>query len=202
MTKRRKKSKTQFLNSPENLTDEHILRIAHQAVAKARIPSEVIPYEDCLDIALMGIARGYEKFNRDKNGEYNPYANWGSKIRPWLSMQALFAIRDEAKKRRIELSRQTLLEETEFLEDQETLTPLDEMIQEERTQAAETLLSCLKKQDRDIVRRICIFGESIAHVAKRFRLKRKEVEKRYNDSLDYLRSVSLAAYECLKKTDK
>ena len=182
----RRMEKTRYLNSPPPLTDEHILNIAHQAVVKAKIPAEVMSYDDCLEIALFGIGKGYDKFNRDKEGVYDKYANWGSKFIPWISMKALYAIKDEARKRSLNNSRETLIEELEQREASDTKTPIEDRYIEERNSAVRRLLSCLHKKDREIVQRLCISGESVNKVARLMNKKRKAIEKRYSDLLVYL----------------
>lgn len=194
--------KTRYLNSPPQLTDEHILNIAHQAVIKAKIPTEVMSYDDCLDMALFGIAKGYDKFNRDKQGVYDKYANWGSKFVPWISMKAFYAIKDEARKRSLNNTRETPLEESEQREARDTKTPLEERYAEERNSAVRKLLSCLRKKDREIVSRLCLDGESVNKVAKRLNKKRKAVEKRYNDLLLYLGICRKLSFIDLDETDR
>lgn len=167
----------------ERLTDEHIMRLANQAVAKAKVPSEVMSYDDCLESALYGIAEGYRKFQED---------NFQS-TREWLSMQAYYQIKTDLRKRLKKASREAPLENEDALESERTRTTLEEMEHEERAQALETLLSTLKRREMAIVTRIAIDGETFTQVAKSLRIKRTEVQKRYKDSLDFLRSTALLA---------
>lgn len=167
----------------ERLTDEHILRLANQAIAKAKVPSDVMSYDDCLESALYGIAEGYRKFRED---------NFQS-TREWLSMQAYYQIKTDLRKRLKKTSREAPLENADALESERTRTTLEEMEHEERAHALETLLSTLKRRERLIVTRIAIDGETFTQVAKSLRMKRTEVQKRYKDSLDFLRATALLA---------
>ena len=176
----------------ERLTDEHILRLANQAVAKAKVPSDVMSYDDCLESALYGIAEGYRKFRED---------NFQS-TREWLSMQAYYQIKTDLRKRLKKASRETPLENAEALESERTRTTLEEMEHEERAHALETLLSTLKRRERLIVTRIAIDGETFTQVAKSLRMKRTEVQKRYKDSLDFLRATALLAAASLEDKER
>ena len=98
-----RKQKTRHLMEAEILSDEHILHLAKQAVAKVRVPPGIMTYEERLASALYGIANGYWKFNPE---------NFQS-TREWLSMQAYYQIKTDAAKRTRTLSRETAIEEPE-----------------------------------------------------------------------------------------
>ena len=165
------------------LSDEHILRIANQAVAKVKVPPEVMSYEECLESAMFGIAAGYKKFVAD---------NFQS-TREWLAMQAYYQIKTDLRKKLRTSSRETTLETPKKNPSETTKTPDEEMIHEELAHALETLLSTLKSRERTIVTRIAICGDTFTQVAKSLRMKRSEVQKRYRDSLDFLRATALLA---------
>lgn len=173
----------------EQLTDEHLMRIANQAVAKVKVPPEVMSYEECLESALYGIAEGYRKFRED---------NFQS-TREWLSMQAYYQIKTDLRKKLRTASRETPLDAPEKRRSERTKTPDEEMEHRERAHALETLLSTLKSRERAIVTRIAINGETFSQVAKSLRMTRYEVQKRYRDSLDFLRAAALFAAASIEK---
>ena len=167
----------------ERLSDEHILHLAKQAVGKVRVPPEIMSYEECLESALFGIANGYRKFDPE---------NWQS-TREWLAMQAYYQIKTDAGKKTRNVSRETAIGEPERLAAERTRTPDEELVLEEKSESAEKLLARLDPRERTTVTLICLRGQTLTQVAKRFRMKRSEVQRRYRDALDRLREIAVQA---------
>lgn len=180
-----RKQKTRHLMEAEILSDEHILHLAKQAVAKVRVPPGIMTYEERLASALYGIANGYWKFNPE---------NFQS-TREWLSMQAYYQIKTDAAKRTRTLSRETAIEEPERIIATGTKTPQRQIENEEKAEAVRKLLLTLNRRDRAIVTRVCLQGETFTRVAKSFRMSRYEVQKRYKEAMGRLREVAVYATE-------
>lgn len=177
--KKSRKAKTRHLNEAERLTDEHLLRLAKQAVKKAKIPPGVLSYDECLSAALFGIANGYKKFQEDQ---------WRS-TREWLSMQALYQIRMDAKKAALNASREITSDCFDWTAAPLSLTPLEDSIESENTICLETLLKTLPQREEKIVRAVALGGESFASVARRLRLPRTQVIRTYRSALRRLRQI-------------
>lgn len=160
-------------------SEEHLMRLANQAVTRARIPPEIMSREECLDSALYGIAVGWKR--------YNPNI-WQSSLE-WLSMQAYYQVKSDCKKKLKTLNRENGTDDLEWVVCPRSHHPLDAMAREEAAAKFNALLSVLPKRDRAIVTRIAVMGETFKAVAKRHRLKRGEVMRLYAASLDKLRAV-------------
>lgn len=172
-------------------SNEHLMRLANSAVRRAKIPSEIMSYDECLSSALLGITIGWERYNR---------RNWQSSLE-WLSMQAYYQIKSDCKKRMRELQRENKAEDVSWIESPKTLPPLQEMIREERAAAVNAMLSILSRRDRMIVTRIAIHGENYKTVAKRCKISLLQVKKRYLAAIDKLRTFAISAAEVIKETD-
>lgn len=199
-TKRRRKTKAQTQGASQQMmlyetrfpaSDEHLMRLANSAIRRANIPPEIMTYDECLSSALTGIAVGWERYNRQ---------NWQSSLE-WLSMQAYYQIKTDCKKRVREMQRENQSEDISWIESPKTLSPPQEMILEERSEAVNALLSILSRRDRVIVTRIAVHGENFKTVAKRCKISLYQVKKRYLAALDKLRLVAIFAAEIVKDAD-
>lgn len=167
---------------------DHLMRLANQAVARANIPSEIMTREECLNSALYGIARGWDKYNRKL---------WQSSLE-WLSMQAYYQIKNDCDKRLRTLNQEPTADNLDQMESPKTVTPLEAMVAEESAEGVEALLSVLSKRDRKIVTRIVFHGDSCRAVARRLGIKFGEVKKRYQSALDKMRLVAVIAAEAVE----
>ena len=165
----------------ERLSDEHILHLAKQAVAKVRVPPGIMTYEERLASALYGIANGYRKFDPE---------NWQS-TREWLAMQAYYQIKTDAGKMTRTLSRETTIDEPERIVAERSITPERQIESEEDAETLRKLLDTLDRRDRAIVTRICLNGQTFTQVAKSFGMKRSEIQRRYKEAIGRLQEIGM-----------
>lgn len=172
-------------------SDEHLMRLANQAIRRARIPADIMTYEECLSSALMGITVGWERYNR---------RNWQSSLE-WLSMQAYYQIMSDCKVRVREMNRNQSVEDITRYESVKTPSAIKEAEREERAQAVNALMSVLSLRDRKIVTLIAVDGLNYKATAKKLRMRLFEVRKRYLAALDKLRLVGLYAAETVRESE-